>query len=350
VGHAEPRGGVGRMSRAITLHAYVAALAWGTWACGNVSEPVLERIAARVPPAYTHRVEVFLVTTVAGCAIGSPCAEADPERCFYVRSESGTRYFEPEGLELAPVGDARVESAPQSACFQLDLSSEEQADAVERFRELRAGVFQLSEGNVDLDVRVHAVAPETGDFKSWGSGGVFLQPASLSGVGLPLMNRDSDFTFAVTGEGSSSGALPKIDACGGTNWQMRGGLGGAAYTWLSTSCLSPSTMQWHLLYQAAFAMRDVVGLATPEVDGYPACGQGVADPRQWFPRPSDCASDPDAASCGDASCDADAFAAHIFVAHWPAGAGLIGNHCRNGQTDYDESASDMGGVCDALGR
>lgn len=337
------------MRRASAPHLWIAALSLCA-ACGNTSEPVIERIAARVPPAFTHRVEVFLVSRVAACAIGSACADADPERCFYVRAESGSAYFEPESLEFAPVGDPRVESAPQSACFQLDLDLEDQAKAARSFRDLRSSVFQASEGNVDLDVRLHMVTLDNGDFKSWGGAGIFLQPTSLSGFGLPLMNQDSDFTFAVTGEGSSLGSLPEIDPCGGTNWELRGGLGGAAYTWLSTSCLATATMQWHLLYQAAFAMRDVVGLATPEVDAYPECGQSADDPQQWFPRPSDCSTDPDAPTCGDVSCDAAAFARHIFEAHWPRGAGLIGNHCRNGEKDYDEEAPDTGGVCDALGR
>lgn len=340
---------MGRVTWTIAARAWIVVLSLGAWACGNTSEPVIERVAPRVPPAFTHRVDVFLVTGVGACAIGSPCVAADPTRCFYVRSEAETSYFEPGSFEFAPASDPRVESATQAACFQLDLDVEGQELAAQSFRDLRNAVFQLSQGNVNLDVRLHVVTPSGGDFMSWGSDGIFLQPTSLSGVGLPLMNRDSDFTFAVTGESSSLSSLPKIDPCGGTNWQLRGGLGGAAYTWLSTSCLAPDTIQWHLLYQAAFAMRDVIGLATPEVDGYPGCGQSVDDPKQWFPRPSDCSSDPDAPSCGDVRCDGEAFAAHIFEAHWPTGAGLIGNHCRNGRKDYDEVAADTGGVCDELG-
>lgn len=330
--------------------ACLAALTLTIAACGTTSEPVIERIAPRVPPAFTHRVDVFLVTKVFACATGSVCADADPERCFYVHTEAGTSYFEPDRFEFSPTEDPQAESAPQSACFELELPSSEQERAVQAFHDLRSEIFQLSGGNVDLDVRVHAVTPDQGDFKSWGSGGVFLQPTSLSRTGTSLMNRESDFAFAVTGEHSSSGALPKLGACGGTNWELRGGLGGAGYTWLSASCLATSTVRWHLLYQAAFAMRDVLGLATPEIGEYPACGQSAAAPRDWFPRPSDCANDPDASSCGDSSCDTDAFAAHVFEAHWPTGAGLIGNHCRNGVQDYDETSADAGGVCDALGR
>src|SRR5262249_43012855 len=150
------------------------------------------------------------------------------------------------------------------------------------------------------------------------------------------------------------GTLPKIEPCGGTNWQAQGGFGGAAYTWLSRSCVTDAQLRWHLLYQAYFALRDVVGFDDLYADAYPPCGQGDADRQRWFPRPGDCALDPDAPSCGQTNCDETAFAAHVLTTHWPTERptepGIIGNHCRNGRTDFDETAPDVGGVCDRLGR
>jgi hypothetical protein len=338
------------VSSSTSCRAWLLALFLGTHGCGNTSEPVIERVAPREPPKFTHRVDVFLVTSVESCAIGTPCAEADAERCFFVGSGSERVYFDPAGLDFAPVGDPRVASAQQSACFQLDLDEGDQENAERTFRELRSAIFRLSDGNVDLDVRLHLVAPDRSDFKSWDGGGIFLQPTALGGSGLSLLSRDSDFTFAVTGEASSLGPIPKISPCGGSNSQFMGGLGGASYTWLSASCLRASTVQWHFLSQAFFAMRDVVGLDTPNANAYPGCGQAAPDPKLWFPRPTDCSVDPDASTCGNPSCDPEAFPTHIFEAHWPTAAALIGNHCRNGRQDYDETAADEGGVCDALGR
>lgn len=331
---------------------HVLALACLTCACGTTSGPVLERRIDRVPPESTNRVDVFVVSHVTGCAIGRPCATNDAETCFFVQQPTGTVYFEPRGLELVAGDDPRVASAAQSACFQLDLDEDGQAAVTSSFNELRSRVFRLSEGQLDLDLRLHVVAPETGVFKLWERGsGLFLQPSSLDRVGLPLMSPDSDFVFAVTGERDLTQEIqPKVDPCAGTNWQAQGALGGTAYTWLSPSCVNDDSLMWHFLYQAYFAVRDVQHLEGPFANGYPTCGQSSDPPASYFPRPSDCLSDPDAPACGRAQCDEDAFAAHVLSAHFPRQPGLVGNHCRNGEQDFDETAPDVGGVCDQLGR
>lgn len=319
-------------------------------ACGSTSGPVLERRATRSPPESTNRVEVFLVSHVAGCAIGRPCATNDPDTCFFVEQPAGTLYFDRRGLELVPADDPRLENAPQSACFELDLDESEQGAVTDHFRVLRGRLFQLSDGHLDLDLRLHVVAPESGYFKLWeGGSGLFFQPSSLERSGLPLMSPDSDFVFAVTGDRDRD-TKPKIDPCAGTNWQTQGALGGTAYTWLATSCVTDDDLLWHLMYQAYFAARDVQDAAGPYGDDYPACGQTSNLSESYFPRPTDCLIDPDAPDCGRARCDEEAFARHVLTAHWPLQPGLIGNHCRNGRQDFDETAPDAGGVCDALGR
>jgi hypothetical protein len=320
--------------------------------CGSTSGPVLERIEPIKPPEFTHRVDVFLVTSVESCAIGRACASTDTNNCFYVAAAGTKTYFEPASVEFVPPGDPRIASAARSACFALDLDQNGQDAVTRNFDDLRSNVFQLSGGTIDLELRLHTVAPDPGAFKVFeGGSGIFLQPSSLEALGLPLMSPDSDFAFAVSGEtNTATGALPKINPCAGTNWQTQGGLGGAAYTWVSESCLTLSQLRWHFLYQAYFALRDVVYFDDLYAGSYPSCGQGAADPKRWFPRPSDCMVDPDSASCGRGTCDEASFAEHVLTTHWPDAPGLIGNHCRNGRADYDETAPDVGGVCDELGR
>ena len=336
----------------LRIRAWLSAASLVALGCGSTSGPVLESIEPAQPPEFTHRLDVFLVTSVKSCALGRACASSDPNNCFYVGTSSNRTYFEPSSVEFVAPDDPRIDRAPRSACFELDLDQSASDAAKRSFEELRTSVYQLSGGAIDLELRLHAVAPAQGDFKVFEGGtGIFLQPGTLEADGLPLMSPDSDFTFGVTGESNgSTGALPKINPCAGTNWQAQGGLGGAAYTWTSHSCLSLSDLRWHFLYQAYFAMRDVVGLENPYPNGYPGCGQGAADPKRWFPRPSECAVDPDAPSCGTANCEGEGFAAHVLTSHWPGPPGLIGNHCRNGRADYDETGADSGGVCDELGR
>ena len=335
--------------------AVLAASGVGVLGCGSTTAPVLERLEPPAPlatPAATQRVDVFVVTSIHGCAIGRECGSADASGCFAVGPSNSGVSFEPASVDFVAQNDTRLMTAARSACFELALDPAGQELATRTFTDLRTSVHDLSGGAVELDVRIHELTPERGVFKIFEGGtGIFLQPAALEPAGLPLLSPDSDFVFAVTGETSpDTGALPRINPCGGTNWQAQGGLGGAAYTWLSQSCLSLSQLRWHFLYQAFFAMRDVVGFDDLYGGAYPGCGQGAAEPERWFPRPSDCTSDPDAPSCGLASCEEASFARHVLTSHWPSDPGLIGNHCRNGRVDYDETAPDTGGVCDELGR
>jgi hypothetical protein len=340
------------MRAPLRRRAWSLALCFAGLGCGSTSGPVLERIEPRKPPEFTERLELFVVTSVSACAVGRACMSADPSACFSVSSAGDATYFDPGSVEFVPPDDPRVQSAPRSACFELDLAPSDRTAAEQKFDDLRDNVYELSGGAINLDLRVHEVAPDPGQFKVFEGGtGIFLQPQTLETLGLPLLSPDSDFVFAVTGENNdATGALPKVNPCAGTNWLAQGSLGGSAYTWASTSCLVAPQLRWHFLYQAFFGVRDVMYLADPYSGTYPSCGQGDPDPQRWFPRPSECASDPDSPSCGQANCDETAFAAHVLTAHWPAPPGLIGNHCRNGRTDYDETASDRGGVCDALGR
>jgi hypothetical protein len=327
-------------------------LGFGLLACGSTSGPVLERVQPIEPPEFTHRVDVFLTAGVSSCAVGRACASTDPSDCFYVGSAANRTMFEPASVEFVRAGDARLAGAERSACFELDLDEPTRDLVARSFGDLRDEIYRASRGAIDLDLRFHLVTPPLGVFKLFeGGSGLFLQPDTLAAVGLPLMSPDSDFVFGVTGEtNAESGALPKISPCAGTNWQAQGGLGGAAYTWLSASCAELSELRFHFMYQAYFAMRDVVGLVDPYGGVYPGCGRGAAAPELWFPRPTDCNVDPDAPACGEPSCDEATFTAHVLTSHWPSAPGLAGNHCRNGRMDFGETAPDTGGICDALGR
>jgi hypothetical protein len=228
-------------------------LGFGLLACGSTSGPVLERVQPIEPPEFTHRVDAFLTAGVSSCAVGRACASTDPSDCFYVGSAANRTMFEPASVEFVRAGDARLAGAERSACFELDLDEPTRDLVARSFGDLRDEIYRASRGAIDLDLRFHLVTPPLGVFKLFeGGSGLFLQPDTLAAVGLPLMSPDSDFVFGVTGEtNAESGALPKISPCAGTNWQAQGGLGGAAYTWLSASCAELSELRFHCLLRHA---------------------------------------------------------------------------------------------------
>jgi hypothetical protein len=320
--------------------------------CGSSSGPVLERVDPRVPPRWRLRADVFFVNDVVSCAIGRPCSR-DLDTCFALSGAGTPLYFEPNGIQFVSPGDERIASADQSGCFRLALDADVHAAVSQALADFRGSVFRLSGGQIDLDYRSHDLPPITAGFKRWeGGNGIFLEPAALEGDGLSKVHGDTDYVFAVSGETDPGlGPLPTINPCGGTNWQEQGGFGGTAYTWFSSSCATSDRFLRHMLHQTYYALRDVTRHDNVYADRYPQCGRGDPDPERWFPRPDDCAVDPDVSSCGDPQCaNGDAFLAHIFDAHWPDEPGVIGNHCRNAVQDFDETSIDQGGICDRIGR
>lgn len=342
------------MSGIVRVAALGGALALGP-ACGNSSGPVLEPVEATTPPGTDLRVDVLIAPEVESCAAGDPCPSSDPSACFFIADKDGPQVlFRPDGLTFLPPGDPGLSDAPQTACFRLAMEPDDVDLMTELAEQLRYDVYRLSDGEIDLDVRVHNVGSITAGFKRWErETGLFLEPTALEDAGLPLISRDTDVVYGITGfEDPETGRAPNIEHCAGSNWEAIGGFGGAAYTWIASSCRDSATFLRHFLFQLYFGLRDVVGFEDLYARDYPACGRGDPDPTRWFPRVDDCEVDPDAPSCGNRSCnnDEEAFAEHVLRVHWPHARPFSGNHCQNGVQDYGEIDVDVGGVCDRLGR
>jgi hypothetical protein len=340
------------MAAQLALAASVAAAA----GCGNTTGRILETIDAGSPPSATLRIDAFLIRSVSTCAVGTSCASNDPTQCFYIGDSSGPRVsFAVSGLRFVPPSDpsAVTSGNNQVSCFRLMLDNATFAAASNLLNGLRAQVFQASGGDIDLDLHLHDVAALDAGFAIFTTG-IFLQPAALATVGLPLINRETDFTFAITGTGDpATGLAPEMVKCEGSNWPAKGVLGASTYSWLamSSSCASASTFLRTWLNQVSLSRRDIT-LAPDIYDGaYPACGRGDLDPTRWFPGVDDCVTDPDASTCGRSACpDSAAFYQHILEKHWPRGRGFDGNYCDDGRIDFDETGVDRGGVCDLIGR
>jgi hypothetical protein len=277
------------------------------------------------------------------------------DQCFYVADGSGARVtFDPDALRFVPPGDpAAMGAGQQMQCFRLVLDDAGVTAADAALRGLRTRVFQDSGGDINLDVRLHEVPAIEAGFSSFGTG-LFLEPDALAGVALPMVTRETDFVYAITGAGDpESGVSVRIDSCSGTNWHAKGVIGGSAYTWMAVSpaCDSDASLIFTWMVQLHFGLRDVMQAPDLYDRDYPACGQGDPDSASWFPSVEDCTSDPDFTACGAATCpNRDAFYTHQLARHWRRGAPFNGNHCSDGRMDRDETGIDAGGVCDLIGR
>ena len=327
----------------------------GGLACDATTAKILERIDAGTPPSSNVRMDVFLVRAVSSCAIGPPCTASNPDECFFVTDAAGDRIsFEPEAVQLVPPGDPAIIGAAQVQCFRLTMDDTMAASVRELTATLRTRVFQASGGDINLDLRLHEVPSLEAGFSALAIG-IFLEPSALDAVGLAMVNRETDVVYAITGfRDPDSGLAPKIEVCGATNSVRQPVLGASAYTWLvaSETCARVSTFLSTFVLQLHYGLRDVMATDDLYRDGdYPACGQGSPEPTDWFPSNDDCTSDPDAPSCGAATCaDREAFHQHILSTHWRRGRSFNGNHCSNGTMDRDETGTDTGGVCDLISR
>jgi hypothetical protein len=325
----------------------------GGLACGSSTAKILERIDGGTPPSSNIRTDVFLVRAVSSCAVGPPCTSPNPDECFFITDAAGGRIsFDPEAVQLVPPGDPATMGAAQMRCFRLTMDDAAAVSARELVATLRTRVFQASGGDINLDVRLHEVPSLEAGFSSF-SIGLFLDPSAVEAVGLSMINRETDVVYTITGfRDPDSGLEPKLEVCGGTNSLRQPVLGASAYTWLvmSETCARVGTFLSTFVLQLYYGLRDVMATDDLYRDGsYPACGQGSPEPTDWFPSNDDCTSDPDAPSCGAASClDREAFHQHILSRHWRRGRPFNGNHCSDGRMDRDETGIDTGGICDGI--
>jgi hypothetical protein len=325
----------------------------GVLGCGGTSAKVLERVDAAAPPVSNLRVDVFLLRSVSTCAIGRQCTAADPSNCFYVADAAGPRIsFSTDGLRFVRPGDPAIVTADRVQCFTMILEDTAAVAIRELMKGLRVQVFQASNGNIDLDIRIREL---TGNLDAWFTRyytGLFLPPEALNTVALGSVSRDTDLVYAITGFRDPDTTLqPKLEFCNGTNKFSLGVLGASPYTWMAVTdrCLRPETLMGTFMIQVGQGMRDIAGVMNPRT--YPACGDGDPDPLTWFPDTDECTRDPDAPTCGLSSCpDQAAFYKHVLTTHWRQSVAYNGNYCADGRMDYDETDVDSGGVCDLIGR
>jgi hypothetical protein len=335
--------------RARVVLSVLGALASG---CGNTSGKVLERVDAATPPGSNLRMDAFLVRSARTCAIGPACA-SQGSSCFTLTDATGVvARFEGSQLQFVAPGDSRIAGAEQAMCFRLTLSDAQVSTIRDATEALRATVFNATGGEMNLDIRLHEVATLETAFSTY-QNGPFLGPAALGAALQDSVSRDTDFAYVVTGyDDGDTGLTPSMNQCAGTG-RITGGGTGSPFSWigLSQRCIDETAFLSTFMIQLFDGVHDIYRLDDIYYsNGYASCGRGDADPSVWFPDPKDCTRDPDAPTCGQAFCPSyDEYYTHILKAHWPRGRVYIGNHCRDGQRDYDETSVDQGGTCAVIG-
>ena len=104
------------------------------------------------------------------------------------------------------------------------------------------------------------------------------------------------------------------------------------------------------LHELDSALEQSTGIPDIYSDGYPSCGNAVDDSYLWFPNPDTCQCDPDYVDCVDTDppctgpCSSPLnFYRHMLKDHYHPRTVIIGNHCRDGMQNFNETGLDCGG-------
>jgi len=339
-------------------------------ACGETSGSVLELVPdtapdGRGPPGSEPRIDVFIVREVDTCAVGEPCRQDDPDTsygdCIEIDEGDRTTGFRADSVVFLSPNDPYLQQADHVSCFSLVIDDDEMVDIEDDFTDRFVNtLFDLSNGEIFANVVVHPILRIEGGLERYETeSGIFLSPQSLD-MAPSLASRDTDFTYAVTGARDPyTGAEPHNEHCVGTVQDIRGGLAGSGYTWLTTECNREELLLRAFIHQVGVYLPDVNNFDDYYTDGadgehnYPDCHDPTPSPTEWWPSPNDCDDDPDFEDCGRNDCDDWDFARHVLTDHWPRRSPYVGNHCANGREDRqlgEIGGADTGGVCDELGR
>jgi hypothetical protein len=351
------------MTRFVSRYSF-AMFALVAAACGESAGSVLEQIPENdgrpgptdMPPETRLQMDVFVIRDIESCAMGDPCVRSsNPDvrsssDCFEFEDASGGRIgFRGESLYFLRPDDLRV--TQDAFCFHLGIDDETWGSLDTTFDELRNRVFDASGGEILLDVVPHSIDSMLAAFVRYeNEWGIFLETDALESY-ADALTRETDFVMAINGSRDlSTGYAPLVEHCAGTNRELRDGLAGAGYTWLTTECVGVNTLLRHWMFQVGVALRDANSFNDLYDRDYPPCGEGSSDPYDWWPNPDECSVDPDAPTCGDDRCEGtdDDYVEHVLTDHWQRGRDFVGNRCRNGRADFDELDVDVGGACELL--
>ena len=340
-----------------------ALLAFVALACGESSGSVLERVpqndlgpdSTDGPPETHLRMDVFFILDVESCAVGEPCDRNDDpdsrgDECFRFEDQSGMEIgFRGDTVEFFAPDDPRVTA--DAFCFHLGMDDEDMGSLSDNLDELRNRIYSLSDEEIVLELVPHTITTMTAAYADYeNEWGIFLEASALAGYASGL-SRETDFVMGVSGRRDlATGLAPVLEHCAGTIRDLEFGLAGAPYSWLTTECDRQDTLLRHWMFQIGVALRGANRFNDRYDRDYPPCGESDEEPADWWPNPDECSVDPDAPTCGENRCEGtdDDYVGHVLTDHWPRGRDFVGNHCRNGQLDFNETDVDVGGACALL--
>lgn len=323
------------------------------------------------------RFQIFILNPVRTCLAGNDFASGSVcrgEKCG--DCDCSWEDFDPPapmtGIAPAHIDDPQYAEYAFRTCVNITLTDRE-VEKIKRDMQLIAQkVYEWSGSRLQLDMNFTELPVEyTG----------FVAPDFVAGpfevddeLLNPYVSTDTDFVYAVSGVYDREKGVRLAYACGGSYGEMT--IHGAGYSYIQYNdiCNSitignemvyePLIHEWyHNLDWALYSINHVTDIyetnspdwANWQHASWPACGIH-ADPLKWFPSIDFCEWDPDWIDCNNSQSagrcihagevgDEISWYEHVIRAHYPGNIQFIGNFCRDGRQDFNETGVDSGGQC-----
>jgi hypothetical protein len=248
--------------------------------------------------------------------------------------------------------DRDVVPGLQQFCGRSSIATQDKTYISEAINDAISRVSTATGGALNLEVKQTHLTGELALSRVPGGCNWWFGPGPIGEiVGSYLTADDTDGVVIIGREGLNTGAVPI--GSGSYSVDASGGVKGAPWSAvdIGTGNSEPaSTLGIKLVsvFGDQFVSALKLGITDPRGtailgsgDTFPAC---KAPTTAYFPSLDSCTMDPDYAACGAANCsDLGAYQTHALQSHYNPAWTVIGNHCRDGKKDIDESGVDCGG-------
>ncbi len=310
-----------------------------------------------------NEIDIFLFKNFKTCIVGDKCTTGS-DKCISVTRKDDIGYLEFEdnnNFKALKPSDSTIKNYQQKICLNPVLDNTEIEYLKNEVNQFISEVNQWTNESISLFPKFIEISGEI-TMSKWGQG-LYVAPWNAEPLIKSFITKDTDFvTVSNDMYDDVLNIVIPVPACGGTLGSDVG-VGGAGYNWVPKThpgvwfeCANKGNYMHEWLNLMDWVLFNVSGISDIYKDGYPSCGQGNQDTYLWFPSASyNSTKDPDFEACGQnwgnycesvkpEDCNL-IWHKHILTEHYNTGTNLIGNYCRNGKQDFDETGIDCGGKC-----
>jgi hypothetical protein len=312
-----------------------------------------------------YNITIFLFKNLKTCIVGDKCTSGNCKR-LYKNGDTFMEFEDNANFKALKPSDPEVNNYQLKKCLETKLDENELNYLKGEITKFLTKVSIWSKGSINLSPNYVEVPSAEITMSRWGDG-FWLAPEDIKSLVGQYVTKNTDFVI-VTNDiyDERDGVHWGIGGCGGT-FGADYGLGGAGYSWVPKTkpgfwfeCAGEKTYIHEWLHQLDYALEYISGVEDIYKDNFPKslCGNADPNPYKWFPSPDTAAKDPDFPACQNyydnwsgycdsikpRDCDFEWFE-HLLSVHYNPKTNLIGNHCRNGKKDFDETEIDIGGKC-----